>query len=132
MNTTEDIHAVQRERGKVYGEPHHSHTNIGLAWTAIIQQHYGITLDHPLPHWLVEQMMASFKIQRSARVFHKDNYTDAFSYLAFAEHGQKNPKDPYTEHETQNQNGFDGLVDSVLKRGKQNNGHTIEVPQTSL
>lgn len=83
------------ERGKVYGEPHHSHKNIGLAWTGLIQQHYGIVLDHPLPHWLVEQMMVQFKVHRSARVFHADNYIDANAYLRFAEHGQQNQNEPF-------------------------------------
>lgn len=83
------------ERSRIYGEPHLSHENIGLAWTGLIQQHYQIRLDHPLPSWLVEQMMASFKIHRAARVFHADNYIDASAYLRFAEHGQQHPNEPF-------------------------------------
>lgn len=96
MNPTPDIVASTiAERGRVYGEPHLSHENIGLAWTGLIQQHYGIRLDHPLPHWLVEQMLAAFKIHRAARVFHADNYVDARAYLSFAEHGQQHPSATY-------------------------------------
>lgn len=84
-----------QERGKIYGEPHHSHRNIGLAWTGLIQQHYGITLEHPLPDFVVELMMSSFKIHRSARVFHQDNYVDLRAYSAFAEHAQRHPNEPY-------------------------------------
>ncbi len=62
-----------QQRGKVYGEPHHSHTNIGLSWTGLIQQHYGITLPHALPAHLVELMMVAFKVHRSSRVFHADS-----------------------------------------------------------
>ena len=84
-----------QERGKIYGEPHHSHRNIGLAWTGLIQQHYGITLEHPLPDFVVELMMSAFKIHRSARVYHPDNYVDLRAYAAFAEHAQRNPNEPY-------------------------------------
>lgn len=93
MNT--EISLVMTERGKVYGEPHLSHENIGLAWTGLIQQHYGLRLDHPLPSWLVEMMLASFKIHRAARVFHADNFLDCRAYLAFAEHGQQKPNEAY-------------------------------------
>jgi hypothetical protein len=90
-----EISSVMIERGKVYGEPHLSHENIGLAWTGLIQQHYGMRLDHPLPSWLVEMMMASFKIHRASRVFHADNFLDCRAYLAFAEHGQQKPHESY-------------------------------------
>jgi hypothetical protein len=92
---TPEISSVMTERGKVYGEPHLSHENIGLAWTGLIQQHYEVRLDHPLPSWLVEMMLASFKIHRSARVFHSDNFLDCRAYLAFAEHGQQKPNESY-------------------------------------
>jgi Domain of unknown function (DUF6378) len=77
------------ERGKVYGDPYQSHQNIGLAWTALIQQHYGITLEHPIPAYLIAQMMAGFKLQRAARVHKKDNYTDAQAYLGFSDDFQQ-------------------------------------------
>ncbi len=77
------------ERGKVYGDPQLSHENIGLAWTGLIQQHYGIKLEKPLPSHLVSQMMVVFKMQRATRVYHADNYVDAKAYLKFAEEGQK-------------------------------------------
>lgn len=76
------------ERGKVYGDPQESHRNIGLAWTALLQQHYGVTLKDPIPAYLVAQMMVVFKINRSARVFKKDNYVDGQAYLSFAENFQ--------------------------------------------
>lgn len=91
------VAATIQERGKVYGEPHLSHENIGLAWTGLIQQHFGLRLPGPIPAFLVELMMAQFKIQRSARVFHKDNYVDVRAYLNFAEHGQENPGQPFTK-----------------------------------
>ena len=80
---------IKAERGKVYGDPQLSHENIGLSWTALIQQHYGIRLDHPLPSWLVSQMMVTFKMQRAARVYHQDNYDDAANYMGFANEGQR-------------------------------------------
>lgn len=83
---------VVEERGKIYGDPELSHENIGLSWTGIIQQHYGIRLPHALPAWLVELMMGAFKVNRSARVYHEDNYVDFEAYvLKFAAEHQKNP-----------------------------------------
>jgi hypothetical protein len=84
----EVVASTIKERGQIYGDPKLSHENIGLAWTGLIQQHYGIRLDHPLPSWLVELMMVDFKTQRSARVFHADNFLDAVCYLKFAEEHQ--------------------------------------------
>jgi hypothetical protein len=77
------------ERGKVYGDPDLSHENIGLSWTGLLQQHYGIRLKHPLPASLVAQMMVTFKMQRAARVYHDDNYVDALAYVKFADWFQK-------------------------------------------
>lgn len=76
------------ERGKVYGDVELSHDNIGLAWTGLIQQHYGVRLAHPLPGHLVAQMMVAMKNHRAARVYHADNYVDASAYLLFAEQMQ--------------------------------------------
>lgn len=88
MNT-DPISNIIAERGKVYGDPLTGHANIGLSWTAMLQQHYGLTLDHPLPAALVAQMMVCFKMQRAARVFHKDNYDDAHAYVRFSEEFQQ-------------------------------------------
>lgn len=81
--------ATIEERGKVYGDPYESHKNIGLSWTGLLQQHYGITLPHPLPASLIAQMMTTFKVQRSCRVYKDDNYLDARVYNGFAEEFQK-------------------------------------------
>jgi hypothetical protein len=89
QNEPDRLKALEEERGKVYGKPRHSHVNIGLSWTGLIQQHYGITLDHPLPDFLVAQMMVAFKNQRSARVFQQDNYDDAAVYGDFAKRFQQ-------------------------------------------
>lgn len=78
-----------KERGRVYGDALLGHTNIGMAWTAILQQHYGIALPNIIPPEIVALMMASLKIHRATRVFHQDNYDDAFVYLGFANKFQK-------------------------------------------
>ena len=92
-NKKDIVAAVIEERGKVYGDPLRSHENIGLAWTGLVQQHYGIQLDHPLPASLVAQMMVVFKMQRSARVFHGDNYVDAEAYTRFAREFQSGSRE---------------------------------------
>ena len=83
------VAATIAERGKVYGAPHESHVNIGLSWTGLIQQHYGITLDHPLPASVVELMLVAFKAHRASRVYKKDNYIDLAAYAEFAEESQQ-------------------------------------------
>lgn len=86
-----------QQRGTIYGEPHHSHRNIGLVWSAILQQHYGLTLPAPIPPHVVELMMVGFKINRAVRVYHPDNYVDLAAYARFAEHAQANPGKPFPE-----------------------------------
>lgn len=76
------------ERGKVYGDPFNSHQNIGKSWTALLNQHFGLTLPHDIPPSLVAQMMVCFKMQRSAKVYKDDNYIDAHAYTNFAEEFQ--------------------------------------------
>lgn len=83
------VSSTVAERGKVYGQPHESHVNIGLAWTGLIQQHYQMTLPHVIPASLVELMMVQFKANRSCRVYREDNYVDLHAYAQFAEHSQK-------------------------------------------
>lgn len=88
----EQLGIVERtiaERGQVYGDPRQSHTNIGLAWTGLLQHHYGITLDHPIPPEIVALLLVQLKVSRSARVFKTDNYTDLHAYAQFAEEFQK-------------------------------------------
>lgn len=85
----EELKALESERGKVYGPPLLSFNNIGLSWTALIQQHYGISLPAPLPPALVAQMMVAFKNQRSARVHKSDNYADLHVYADFADRFQQ-------------------------------------------
>lgn len=83
------------ERGKIYGDPYLSHVNIGLAWTGLIQQHYGMTLAHPLPASLVAAMLVDFKMSRAARCeapHHADNFLDAHAYVGFGEEFQKKEK----------------------------------------
>ena len=87
--TPEIVSKTVAERGKVYGDPYTSHVNIGKTWTALLQQHYDIALPHDIPASLVAQMMSSFKLQRSARVFKEDNYIDLNAYSGFAHDFQK-------------------------------------------
>lgn len=86
---TEDEKRIFLERHPVYGDPMDSHANIGLVWTAILQQHYGIKLPEAIPPHIVALMMAGMKVQRSTRAFHKDNYDDLSVYAKFAEQFQQ-------------------------------------------
>jgi hypothetical protein len=72
----------------IYGLPSESHRNIGISWTALINQHYGIVLPHPLPDWLVELMLVIFKAHRAARVYSADTFYDMLKYAEFANRHQ--------------------------------------------
>ena len=94
---TPELKAIEEQRGRVYGDPLTSHINIGLSWTALLQQHFGITLDHPIPPELVALMMVTFKAQRSCRVFQADNYDDLAVYADFARRFQGPQLPPESE-----------------------------------
>lgn len=83
------LQAILDERGRVYGPKFESHVNIGLSWTGLIQQHYGLSLPAPIPASLVMQMLVILKMQRAARVFHDDNYDDAVNYAEMARDAQR-------------------------------------------
>jgi hypothetical protein len=86
------VKKIITERTEVYGDPELGFTNIGLHFTALISQHYGITLDHPIPNWLAALMLATFKGHRCARVFSEDNFIDWDAYRQFV-YDQQKPKD---------------------------------------
>lgn len=75
-------------KSSIYGLPGESHRNIGLSWTGLINQHYGIRLPHPLPAWLVELMLVVFKTHRAARVYQADTFHDMIQYAEFANRHQ--------------------------------------------
>jgi hypothetical protein len=79
--------AIRAERASRYGDHHEGHTNVGKAWTAIIQQHYGIKLPHDLPAHEVALMLGCNKLLRAATPggeHHEDNYDDARVYVQLA------------------------------------------------
>lgn len=76
-------------RGKVYGPPKPCLENIGLAWTAIIQQRYQIKLSCPIEPHIAALMMTMFKCVRSGLAYKPDNYVDGHAYLGFAQDFQK-------------------------------------------
>jgi len=79
-------------KSHIYGLPSESHRNIGLSWTGLINQHYGIELPHPLPDWLVELMLVVFKAQRAARTYQQDTFYDMIQYAQFAyQHQREDP-----------------------------------------
>lgn len=85
---SQTVDEVIAERGKVYGDPFKSHTNIGLAWSGLLRNH-GYELEHVIPASMVAQMLVIFKMLRSARVYKDDNYIDAHAYTQFADEFQK-------------------------------------------
>lgn len=77
---------VLKERAEQYGDATTGHENLGLAWTGLLQNHYGIQLDHPIPADVVLLMMAASKANRAARGLKllDDNYDDGANYFDLA------------------------------------------------
>lgn len=75
---------VLDDRKKSYPDANAGHTNLGLAWTGLIQNHYGIVLKEPLPAELVLLMMAASKANRCAVASREDDYIDLRNYARLA------------------------------------------------
>ena len=89
MERQSRLDQIAEERRQVYGDPQLSHDSIGKTWTGLLQNHYGISLPHDIPDYVVAHMLNTMKSVRSMRVFHKDNYDDAHNYLRFGEDFQQ-------------------------------------------
>jgi len=57
--------AVAADRLAQYPDATKGHTNLGLAWTGLLQNHYGIKLDHPIPAHVVLLMLGANKHNRA-------------------------------------------------------------------
>jgi len=77
---------IFEERGSLYGEGTEAHTNLGLIWTGLIQNHYRIKLPYPLPPDLVLLMFVGSKANRAAchTTLLDDNYDDGKIYMEMA------------------------------------------------
>lgn len=91
---------VRSDRQAVYGDCAQQHANCGLAWTAILQQHYGIVLPHPIPGHVVALMQTATKACRAATPleFNADTYVDGQAYFQIAsEIDKRNPNNKETK-----------------------------------
>ena len=86
-NLSEADAKVQAERAKQYGDATFGHGNLGLIWTGLIQNHYGVKFDHPIPASLVLVLMAAAKANRAAlpAPVQPDDYADGRIYFSLAE-----------------------------------------------
>ncbi|MCC7112148.1 MAG: hypothetical protein IT382_22835 [Deltaproteobacteria bacterium] len=75
---------IRKEREGDYGDSHTLHTNIGLAWTAILRQRWLIAPDVNIDAEAVLLCMAALKVVREAGVHKDDNLVDGAGYLALA------------------------------------------------
>ncbi len=82
---SDDQKKIFLQRQETYGPFDQCHRNLGLAWTALIQNHFHIELEHPIPGFLAALMLATMKQVRATNVFHADNYDDMLNYNQFAE-----------------------------------------------
>lgn len=60
-----------------------------MSWTGLLHPWADhIKKGKPLPEHVVALLLASLKLQRTYRKFHKDNYVDLRNYAGFAEKWQ--------------------------------------------
>ena len=81
------VEKVQAEKTKQYGDATFGTANLGLAWTGILQNHFGVELPHVIPSHVILLMMASIKVNLAAMnsQFQEDDYVDGISYFELAE-----------------------------------------------
>lgn len=64
--TAEQGSAIQLQRQPIHGDPEGAFRSIGLVWTGLLERHFQIQLDHPIPAELALAMMVGFKLSRFA------------------------------------------------------------------
>lgn len=75
---------VLQDREGSYGDAGESHRLLGHSWTALLEKHYGIELDHPIPSHVVLLMQAENKIHRAVQSAKKDDFVDGRNYIRLA------------------------------------------------
>jgi hypothetical protein len=71
-----------------------AHTNLGLLWTSLLQTHYNLELEHPIPADLTCLMMAALKLGRASySSLLPDNYLDAVVYTWFAHQAKEQERE---------------------------------------
>ena len=103
-----DIKEIRKVKDAQYGDPSISLTNIGLSWTATLQQYYGITLDKPIPAPIVAQMYANAKLIRLAtpnlpKAGFDDNLVDTKVYVDIIEETEAKTRQVYVDYEKESE-----------------------------
>lgn len=93
MELNEQEQKVFVSRQKRYGTFVQAHKNLGLLWTGLIQNYFGIELSEPIPSHLVLLMMVASKLNRAAAekglLVDEENYDDGKIYLEMAKNAKK-------------------------------------------
>jgi hypothetical protein len=86
LSEDERLKHLRETREAVYGDAAGNHECTGMLWTAILQYHYRIKFDHPIPPHIVCLLLGAMKVERAAAPFefHQDNYDDAVNYVRMA------------------------------------------------
>lgn len=93
MELNKQEQKVFDERQKRYGTFIQAHANLGLLWTALIQNHFRIKLPGHIPSHIVLLMMVASKLNRAAAekgvLVDEENYDDGKIYLEMAKNAKK-------------------------------------------
>ena len=86
---------VVAERNALYGDATKGHANLGLCWSGILQNHYGIRLSHPIPASVVLLMLSANKINRAVLPTSGklDDFVDMRNYARLSEEALKKERE---------------------------------------
>lgn len=120
-----EIHA---ERGNSFGDGTEGHTNLGLEWTGIIQNHYKMRLPYPIPPDVVLLMMAASKINRAAcpTPIRDDNYDDGAIYIEMAREAKGGERSRCIHNGMEERKGLLHTGDAAHARGPERNAGEVD------
>jgi len=79
---SEKLQIIREQRGTLYGGATDNMRDLGYAFTAILESHYGITLPHPIPREVASLLLIALKLLRIAHTpDHEDSHLDLENYI---------------------------------------------------
>lgn len=82
---------ILKDRETQYGDSNEGLYNLGMKWTALLQNYFGVRLPHLIPADIVCLMLADLKSIRASKQkkCNPDHYADGRNYFTLAEKAKK-------------------------------------------
>ncbi|HKP00895.1 MAG TPA: DUF6378 domain-containing protein, partial [Nitrospiraceae bacterium] len=75
---------IIKERSDKYGPPDTSYYHLANIWTQLLENHYGMKLEHAIPPRVAALMMVAVKTLRATSSPALDNHVDLAAFNQFA------------------------------------------------